>query len=109
MSLDVKFNLPQEVLTIGDKKLVCLHTPEHTPGSISLYIDSGEKRVLFAQDLHGPILKEFGSDLSQWDLSTQKLLELDADILCEGHFGIYGTKKEVTNYIGSLRIHYKVE
>jgi len=109
MSLDVKFNLPQEALTIGDKKLVCLHTPGHTPGSISLYIDSEEKRVLFAQDLHGPILKEFGSDLSQWDLSTQKLLELDADILCEGHFGIYGTKKEVKNYIRSLRIQYKVE
>jgi glyoxylase-like metal-dependent hydrolase (beta-lactamase superfamily II) len=64
---------------------------------------------LFGQDLHGPILKEFGSDLSRWNLSTQELLKLDADILCEGHFGVYRSKKEVTNYLRSLRIQYKVE
>jgi len=109
MPVDVKFNSPHETITIGDEKLVCLHTPGHTPGSISLYIDRGEERVLFAQDLHGPILKEFGSNLSQWDNSTQQLLELDADILCEGHFGVYRSKKEITNYIRSLRIQYKVE
>jgi glyoxylase-like metal-dependent hydrolase (beta-lactamase superfamily II) len=109
MPVDVKFNSPTEVLAIGDDKLTCLHTPGHTPGSISLYIDREGERILFAQDLHGPILKEFGSDLSQWDHSTQQLLELDADILCEGHFGVYRSKKEVTNYIRSLRIQYKVE
>jgi glyoxylase-like metal-dependent hydrolase (beta-lactamase superfamily II) len=109
MPVDVKFNSPREVLTIGDDKLICLHTPGHTPGAISLYIDREGERILFAQDLHGPILKEFGSDLSQWDHSTQQLLELDADILCEGHFGVYRSKKEVTNYIRSLRIQYKVE
>jgi glyoxylase-like metal-dependent hydrolase (beta-lactamase superfamily II) len=109
MPLDVKFNSPREVLTIGDDKIICLHTPGHTPGSISLYIDREGERVLFAQDLHGPILKEFGFDLSQWNHSTQQLLDLDADILCEGHFGVYRSKKEVTNYIRSLRIQYKVE
>jgi len=35
-SVDVKFNMSKEVLTIGDNKLICLHTPGHTPGSISL-------------------------------------------------------------------------
>jgi glyoxylase-like metal-dependent hydrolase (beta-lactamase superfamily II) len=108
-SVDVKFTMPKEVLTFGDDKLICLHTPGHTPGSISLYIDREGERVLFGQDLHGPILKDFGSDLSAWDRSTQKLLELDADILCEGHFGVYRSKKEVRSYIRSLRIQYKVE
>jgi len=107
--VDVKFNSPEEVLMIGGQKMVCLHTPGHTPGSISIYLDRGGKRVLFAQDLHGPLLEEFGSNLQDWDRSTKKLLDLDADILCEGHFGIYKTKKDVKNYIFSYRRQYEVE
>jgi glyoxylase-like metal-dependent hydrolase (beta-lactamase superfamily II) len=102
-AVDVKFNLSEEILQIGGEKLVCLHTPGHTPGSICIYLDRDGKRVLFAQDLHGPLLEEFGSSLEDWDRSTQKLLDLDADILCEGHFGIYKTKKDVRNYILSYR------
>ena len=34
---------------------------------------------------------------------------LEADILCEGHFGIYKTKKEVRDYILSYRRQYGVE
>ena len=107
--VDVKFNLPEEILTIGEQKIICLHTPGHTPGSICIYLDKNGKRILFAQDLHGPILPEFGSNLGDWDHSTQKLLDLDADILCEGHFGIYKTKKEARNYILSYRRQYGVE
>jgi glyoxylase-like metal-dependent hydrolase (beta-lactamase superfamily II) len=95
-------------LRIGEEKIVCLHTPGHTPGSISIYLDKDGKRILFAQDLHGPLLEEFGSNLGDWDRSTRKLLDLDADILCEGHFGIYKTKKEVRDYILSYRRQYGV-
>ncbi len=107
--VDVKLSLPMEVLELGDQKIVCLHTPGHTPGSISIYLDSSGKRVLFAQDLHGPLLEEFGSNLNDWDRSTKKMLDLEADILCEGHFGIYKTKKDVKNYILSYRRQYGVE
>jgi glyoxylase-like metal-dependent hydrolase (beta-lactamase superfamily II) len=106
--VDMKFNLSEELLRLGGENIVCLHTPGHTPGSISVYLNKGEKRVLFAQDLHGPLLEEFGSDLKEWDRSTQKLLDLQADILCEGHFGIYKSKKDVRNYILSYRRHYGV-
>ncbi len=34
----------------------------------------------------------FGSDAAQWAESMHKLLGLDTDILCEGHFGIFRTK-----------------
>jgi glyoxylase-like metal-dependent hydrolase (beta-lactamase superfamily II) len=107
--VDVKFNLPEEVLTIGEQKIVCLHTPGHTPGSISIYLDKEGKRILFGQDLHGPLLSEFGSNLEDYGRSTKKLLDLEADILCEGHFGIYKTKKDVKNYILSYRRQYGVE
>jgi glyoxylase-like metal-dependent hydrolase (beta-lactamase superfamily II) len=107
--IDVKWNSPEETLSIGDQKILCIHTPGHTPGSICIYLDRDGKRILFAQDLHGPILPEFGSNLDDWDRSTKKLLDLDADILCEGHFGIYKTKKEVKNYILSYRRQYGVD
>jgi len=107
--VDVKFNLPEEILTIGQQKIICLHTPGHTPGSICIYLDKDGKRILFGQDFHGPILKEFGSSLEDYGRSTKKLLDLDADILCEGHFGIYKTKKDVRNYILSYRRQYGVD
>ena len=107
--VDVKFNAPEEVLMIDEQKIICLHAPGHTPGSICIYLDRDGKRVLFAQDLHGPLLEEFGSNLENWARSTKKLLDLDADILCEGHFGIYKTKKDVKNYILSYRRQYGVE
>jgi glyoxylase-like metal-dependent hydrolase (beta-lactamase superfamily II) len=107
--LDVKLDSPEEILTIGDQKITCLHTPGHTPGSISIYLERDGKRVLFAQDLHGPLLEEFGSNLEDYGRSTRKLLDLEADILCEGHFGIYKTKKDVRNYILSYRRQYGVE
>ena len=106
---DVKLNLPEEVMTVGGQKIVYLHTPGHTPGSICIYLDKDGKRVLFGQDLHGPLLEEFGSNLEDYGRSTKKLLDLEADILCEGHFGIYKTKKDVRNYILSYRRQYGVE
>ncbi len=107
--VDVKLNSPEETLIIGDQKIICLHTPGHTPGSICIYLDKEGKRILFGQDLHGPLLSEFGSNLKDYGRSTKKLLDLDADILCEGHFGIYETKKEVRNYILSYRRQYRVD
>ncbi len=108
-SVDVKFDSREETLMVGDQKIVCLHTPGHTPGSICIYLDKDGKRILFGQDLHGPLLEEFGSNIDDYGDSTQKLLDLDADILCEGHFGIYKTKKDVRNYILSYRRQYGVE
>ncbi len=106
--VDVKLSSPEETLIIGGHKIVCLHTPGHTPGSICIYLDKDGKRILFGQDLHGPLLSEFGSSLDDYGRSTKKLLDLDADILCEGHFGIYKTKKDVKNYILSYRRQYGV-
>lgn len=40
---------------------------------------------MFGQDLHGPFNDSFLSNLQDYQLSMQKLLDLDADILCEGH------------------------
>ncbi|HYA15661.1 MAG TPA: MBL fold metallo-hydrolase [Syntrophales bacterium] len=98
-SVDRKLKGDQEILQFGTEELRCLHTPGHTPGSISIYLDRAEKRILFGQDIHGPFLDIFRSDIGQWKKSMEKLLSLEADILCEGHFGIFQTKEEVERYI----------
>jgi len=36
----------------------------------------------------------------------QKLLSLDADILCEGHFGIFKSKEKVKEYINNYLRSY---
>ncbi len=97
--VDVKFEDSNFTLEIEGKKLVLLHTPGHTPGSISPYIDIGGNRVLFAQDVHGPFLDVFGSDIDKWRESMEKLIALKPDILCEGHFGIYEPKDRALRYI----------
>jgi glyoxylase-like metal-dependent hydrolase (beta-lactamase superfamily II) len=95
-----------EVLKLGNEKLHCIHTPGHTPGSIAVYIDRGGERILFGQDIHGPFLPSFGSDIQEWKKSMQKLLDLEADILCEGHFGIFRSRAKVEKYIKDYLRHY---
>jgi metallo-beta-lactamase class B len=97
--IDQKLKGTQEILKFGEEALHCLHTPGHTPGSISVYLDRAGQRILFGQDIHGPFNKAFGSDIAAWKKSMQSLLALNADILCEGHFGIYQPKNKVRDYI----------
>ena len=97
--VDRKLYGSHEILKFGQEELHCLHTPGHTPGSISLYVDREVKRVLFGQDIQGPFNAAFGSDIEAWKKSMQILLALNADILCEGHFGIFQPKERVRDYI----------
>ena len=55
--------------------------------------------VLFGQDVHGPIHSELLSDEKQYLASLARLLNLEADLLLEGHFGIIETKQEVREFI----------
>lgn len=99
LNVDRRLIGEHEILHFGAEELHCLHTPGHTPGSISLYLDKRGKRILFGQDIHGPFYAGFGSDIGQWRKSMVKLLALEADILCEGHFGIFQPKERVRQYI----------
>ncbi|HQL89761.1 MAG TPA: MBL fold metallo-hydrolase [Syntrophales bacterium] len=104
--IDIRIRGDHEILNCGGEELHVLHTPGHTPGSLCLYLDREGKRVLFGQDIHGPFLPGFGSDVSRWRKSMEKLLALDADILCEGHFGIFRTKEQVSKYIRNYLRQY---
>jgi len=93
----------------GKRELVWLHTPGHTPGSLSLYMDEGGKRILFAQDIGAPLLKEFDCDPVAWKASVEMLLSLDADILCDGHTGAFMSKPMVRRYLMYFKELYRNE
>ncbi len=99
VKLNKRFSKQIEHLQLGSYDFKCIHTPGHTPGSISVLIKIQGKKVLFGQDIHGPFYESFGSDLEQYQSSMKHLLEFEPDILCEGHFGIIQPAKEVENYI----------
>jgi glyoxylase-like metal-dependent hydrolase (beta-lactamase superfamily II) len=88
-----------EELTLGGTKVTIYHTPGHTPGSISALVDDSGKKVLFGQDIHGPFIPEFKSDIQAWAKSMKMLVGLNADILCEGHFGVYDGVAKVKGFI----------
>ncbi len=96
--VDIRISQSEESLTFGSYELHLVHIPGHTPGSLAVYVDMG-KRVLFGQDIHGPYIPDWGADPAQATASLQKLIKLKADILCEGHFGIYQPASEVERYI----------
>jgi len=79
--------------------LFFLHTPGHTPGSISPFLDEEDTRVLFGQDLGAPMLAEFDTDAKAWHRSMKELLNLEADVLCDGHSGFYQPAARVEAYI----------
>lgn len=89
VKLDTILSGEHNQMRLGEVEFQFLHTPGHTPGSLSVYIDTPEGRVLFGQDIHGPFSYSWGSDIAEWRRSMRKLLDLKADFLCEGHAGIY--------------------
>jgi glyoxylase-like metal-dependent hydrolase (beta-lactamase superfamily II) len=64
-------------------------------------MDRDGQRILFGQDVHGPIHPVLESNREQYRQSLQKLIDLKADVLCEGHFGVYRPREEVEKYIKS--------
>lgn len=97
--VDVKLTKPEEEIEVGGLRVVVLHTPGHTPGSVSAYVDVEGRRLLFAQDVHGPFSQEWGSSLEDWRRSMEKLLSVDADALLEGHLGVIEPAEAVRSFI----------
>lgn len=99
--VDERIGGDSHTLTFGGTDIRVIHIPGHTPGSMAAYMDTGEGRVLFGQDIHGPYLPEWGADRKKARASLEKLIALRADILCEGHFGVYRPAEAVEKYIRS--------
>ena len=87
--------------TVGDLEISFYHTPGHSPGSSVLTAVSDGRLVLFGQDVHGPLDSALLSSRSDYMASLEFMLSLNADILCEGHYGVITGKDKVKAFIRS--------
>lgn len=102
LTIDIKFQGEESVLTIGNGSITAIHWPGHSPGSVVYTTRIDDQLVLFGQDVHGPIHPLLLSDETTYQASLGKLLKLEADFLLEGHFGIFQTKHDVREFIQSF-------
>ncbi len=93
-TIDLKLSGPSEDIPLGKRAVQAIHIPGHSP----VVVSEGQK-VVFAQDVHGPLHPGLLSDAGDYAESLQKLIDLKADILCEGHFGVYRGEPEITDFI----------
>lgn len=101
-TIDRKITGKRETFMVGALEITALHTPGHTPGSIVLLIESEGKKILFGQDVHGPLHPALKSSRDDYIRSLNLLLSLEADILCEGHYGVISGKEKVRDFISSF-------
>ena len=99
LKIDYQIKEREEIFPVGDGKLIAHHCPGHSPGSVVYLTELGSDLVLFGQDVHGPLDASFLSNRQDYKRSLKFLVGLDADILCEGHFGVYRGKLEVRQFI----------
>lgn len=102
LTVDVKLQGDRSIISIGSGRVTAIHWPGHSPGSMVYTTEIDGELVLFGQDVHGPIHPALLSDEKQYQASLKKLAALDADLLLEGHFGIFVTKEEVRGFIESF-------
>lgn len=97
-----------DVLTLGDVSLRCIHTPGHTPGHTCLYIE--EKEILFSGD---HILFDITPNISVWRNvpfsladyleSLQKIKYLKVSHTFPGHREFQG---DIQDRIDALTLHH---
>jgi glyoxylase-like metal-dependent hydrolase (beta-lactamase superfamily II) len=103
-TVDHKIKNAEETFTVGAGAVTALHAPGHSPGSMVLLTESGGQKVLFGQDVHGPLHPSLLSNQDDYAASLKMLAGLEADILCEGHFGIYRGRDKVRKFIQSFML-----
>ena len=100
--VDRKITGAEEDILLGDRRIKAVHVPGHSPGSMVYVMESEGHKVLFGQDVHGPLDPSLKSDRTAYKKSLELLLSLEADILCEGHYGVINGTEEVMDFIKSF-------
>jgi glyoxylase-like metal-dependent hydrolase (beta-lactamase superfamily II) len=100
--VDRKLASKEEEIRLGKHTIHAIHIPGHSPGSVAYVTTSAGLKIVFAQDVHGPLHPSLLSNADDYQASLQRLIDVDADILCEGHFGIYKGRKDIVRFIRSF-------
>ena len=101
LCVDYKIQGQTERFKVGNGELIAHHCPGHSPGSLVYRAKLADRTVLFAQDVHGPLDSSFLSNRQDYINSLKFMMSLKADILCEGHFGVFEGKKKIEKFVRS--------
>jgi glyoxylase-like metal-dependent hydrolase (beta-lactamase superfamily II) len=102
LRIDLKIEGPTESIPVGNGEIRAYHCPGHSPGSLVYTADIDGRKILFGQDIHGPLHPSLRSNRADYLQSLQFIMDLNADILCEGHFGIFRGRDEVRKFVKSF-------
>ena len=72
------------------------------PSTRSIVATSVGLKIVFAQDVHGPLLPSLLSNADDYQASLQRLIDLDANVLYEGHYGIYKGRQDIVRFVRSF-------
>lgn len=110
-ALQVHRNLRDgEILQIGRFSLEVIHTPGHSPGSVSFLLTDSLHKILIAGDtLWGGFHAKVGSDIEAWRHSLDKLLTYEFDTMTFGHLPptlVYDAKTKVAEARKQLGVYF---
>ena len=101
LTIDHKIDGHKEIFKVGKQEVIAYHCPGHSPGSLVYWIELENKKILLGQDVHGPLDPSLLSNREDYIRSLKFMMALNADILCEGHLGIYRGKENINKFIQS--------
>jgi glyoxylase-like metal-dependent hydrolase (beta-lactamase superfamily II) len=102
LTIDHKIKDHKEIFRVGKGEVLAHHCPGHSPGSLVYLVNVGNQKILFGQDVHGPLDPSLLSNREDYIRSLRFMIGLKADILCEGHFGIYRGNDNINRFIKSF-------
>ena len=102
VAIDIELQGDEGEIDLGGREIKAIHTPGHSPGSVVYITESEGLKILFGQDVHGPLDPSLLSNREDYVKSLNLVLSMEVDVLCEGHFGVFRGKKEVKDFIRSF-------
>jgi hydroxyacylglutathione hydrolase len=106
--LKISFFLKEGELKLGSKTFQVIHTPGHSPGSVSIYWP--EKKALFTGDVVFPMgvgRTDFpGGDGGLLRDSIERLARLDAEYLLSGHGEVIKGRQNILRNFAYIRSNY---
>ncbi|WNQ09101.1 MBL fold metallo-hydrolase [Paenibacillus aurantius] len=97
-------------LEVGGYEIHVHHTPGHTPGCVSFWLEVGGMKLLIAGDtLWGGYHPRIGSSLEDWERSLDHLLTLDFDVMTTGHIPptlVFDAKTKVEEARQQLGVYF---
>jgi glyoxylase-like metal-dependent hydrolase (beta-lactamase superfamily II) len=102
LTMDHKIEGHKEIFELGNGKITAYHCPGHSPGSLVYTAQLKNQKILFGQDVHGPLDPSLLSSREDYERSLKFMMGLNADILCEGHFGVYKGNNNINRFIKSF-------